>query len=106
MPRRRNGRRHEDQGNVFDALQLLEHRLAGLAGADAMAEQFHVVGQGPQRRLVVAVARALQANDQPHAMQDVFFLPLDAADIADLQVGDGHKRPTPVRRRSVATINA
>ena len=85
----RDDRRDEHQSNVFDVLELLDLRLALRIGGQAVPHQLHVAGQGPQRRLAVAVARAAQAHDQPHAVQRVLFLPLDAADVADVLVGTG-----------------
>ena len=78
----RDGRRDIDEGHVLDAFQLVGHRLAPLAG-NPMAKQLHVMSQRPLRRLHVRVARSLQANHQAKAVQNVLFLPLDPANVAD-----------------------
>jgi hypothetical protein len=60
-----------------------------------MAHQLHIASQRPQRGLVIAIPRAAQTDNQPHAVQRVLLLPLHAANIADAMVAADCAREAP-----------
>jgi hypothetical protein len=84
----------KDKSDILGALQLVEHRLAGGAHAHAMSEHLQVVRQRTRRCFHIAVAGALEAGDEADALQDVFFLTLNPADVADAMVRAGRERQT------------
>ena len=77
------GRRHRGgdhhQGHVLDVLQFCRPVLAQL-----VAHQLQRRGQGANRRQEIArIAGAFEAHDQSQALQRVFFLPFDSADVLE-----------------------
>ena len=85
------------QRDVFDAFELVKLSLATLARSDVMAEQLHIVRESALGGLHVGVAGAFEAGDQAKAVEDVFFLAFDAADIANAVVGTSRAQPAKQR---------